>query len=112
MCIRDSHISAFPITIEYEWKILGYLRQFSLGNFSFDPQQIFEVALRVLNITEEQAIAHFVNTFVQPINDGVTPLNQLVEDLNAANPSWDSPIPVSYTHLDVYKRQLQKQKTF
>ena len=78
---------------EYEWKILGYLRQFSLGNFSFDPQQIFEVALRVLNITEEQAIAHFVNTFVQPINDGVTPLNQLVEDLNAANPSWDSPIP-------------------
>ena len=89
----DSHISAFPITIEYEWKILGYLRQFSLGNFSFDPQQIFEVALRVLNITEEQAIAHFVNTFVQPINDGVTPLNQLVEDLNAANPSWTTPIP-------------------
>ncbi|WP_213189124.1 hypothetical protein [Cloacibacterium caeni] len=25
----DSHISAFPITVEYEWKILGYLRQFS-----------------------------------------------------------------------------------
>lgn len=88
----DSHISAFPITVEYEWKILAYLRQFSLGNFSFDPQQIFEVALRVLNVTEEQAIANFVNIFVQPINDR-TPLHQLVEDLNAANTSWDSPIP-------------------
>lgn len=88
----DSHISAFPITVEYEWKILAYLRQFSLGNFSFDPQQIFEVALRVLNVTEEQAIANFVNIFVQPTNDR-TPLHQLVEDLNAANTSWDSPIP-------------------
>ena len=25
----NSNISTFPITVEYEWKILGYLRQFS-----------------------------------------------------------------------------------
>lgn len=33
---NDSHISSFPITVEYEWKILAYLRAFSLGNFSYD----------------------------------------------------------------------------
>ncbi|WP_313090878.1 hypothetical protein [Chryseobacterium flavum] len=81
---NDSKISAFPITIEYQWKILAYLRYFSLGNFSFEPQQIFEVALRVLNVTEEQAIAHFVNTFVQPADQDITPLMQFVKDINAS----------------------------
>ncbi|WP_345987544.1 hypothetical protein AAEU33_11305 [Chryseobacterium sp. Chry.R1] len=79
----DSAISAFPITVEYQWKILAYLRYFSLGNFSFEPQQIFEVALRVLNVTEEQAIAHFVNTFVTPANQNTTPLMQFATDINA-----------------------------
>ncbi len=79
---QDNNISAFPITVEYEWKILAYLRQFSLGNFSFDPQQIFEVALRILNVSEEQAIAHFVNTFVEPSNQNIAPLHQFVQDLN------------------------------
>lgn len=81
----DTHISVFPITIEYQWKVLAYLREFSLGNFSFTPQEIFEVALRVLNVTEEQAIAQFINTFVTPINlpnEEVTPLQQFVKDIN------------------------------
>ncbi|WP_284461081.1 hypothetical protein [Chryseobacterium sp.] len=81
----DTAISAFPITVEYQWKILAYLHYFSLGNFSFEPQQIFEVALRVLNVTEEQAIAHFVNTFVKPVNQNTTPLMQFVSDINAAH---------------------------
>lgn len=79
---QDNNISAFPITVEYEWKILAYLRQFSLGNFSFDPQQIFEIALRILNVSEEQAIAHFVNTFVEPSDQNIAPLHQFVQDLN------------------------------
>lgn len=92
---NDSKISAFPITVEYQWKILAYLRYFSLGNFSFEPQQIFEVALRVLNVTEEQAIAHFVNTFVKPENQDTTPLMQFVKDMNAKYGGWsNNPIPV------------------
>lgn len=70
----DNKISAFPITIEYQWKILAYLRAFSLGGFSFGPQEIFETALRVLNISEEQSLAHFINTFVEPVDENVTPL--------------------------------------
>lgn len=55
-----------------------------MGNFSFDPEQIFEVALCVLNVSEEQAIAHFVNTFVDPIDQNITPLQQFVTDINTA----------------------------
>ncbi|KFC19675.1 hypothetical protein [Chryseobacterium sp. FH1] len=78
----DSHISAFPITVEYQWKILAYLRAFSIDSFSFSPQQIFEVALRILNISEEQAIANFINLFVVPIDDNTTALEQFVTDIN------------------------------
>lgn len=37
----DNNISSFPITIEYEWKILAYLRAFSVNNFSFSSQDIY-----------------------------------------------------------------------
>jgi len=94
----DNYISSFPITIEYQWKILAYLRYFSLGNFSFDPEQIFEVALRILNISEEQAIAHIVNTFVEPENPDITPLQQCVKDLNKVN-DWDLNLPTEATTL-------------
>ncbi|WP_419867923.1 hypothetical protein [Chryseobacterium sp. CT-SW4] len=100
---NDSNISAFPITIEYQWKILAYLRFFSLGNFSFDPQQIFELALRVLNVTEEQAIAHFVNTFVEPTGQNITPLVQFVQDVNT-NENLGLTIPTNATTVtDVVK---------
>lgn len=66
---EDTGISAFPITIEYEWKVLAFLRGFKLSNFSFSPQEIYEMALRALNITEEQAMAHFINTFTVPLDD-------------------------------------------
>ena len=57
---QDSSISSFPITVEYEWQVLAYLREFSLGNFSFMPQEIFEMALSVLNINQEQAVIQFI----------------------------------------------------
>lgn len=94
----SNYISVFPITIEYQWKILAYLRFFSVGNFSFDLMQIFEVALRILNITEEQAIAHFVNTFVEPEDQNITPLQQFVKDINEVN-DWNMAIPTEATTL-------------
>lgn len=108
----DNYISSFPITIEYQWKILAYLRYFSLGNFSFDPEQIFEVALRILNISEEQAIAHFVNTFVEPENQNITPLQQFVKDINAAN-DWNINLPTEATTLpevveDIFEKSAGK----
>ncbi|MDR2207253.1 MAG: hypothetical protein LBE36_13975 [Flavobacteriaceae bacterium] len=94
----SGNISAFPITVEYEWKILAYLRFFSVGNFSFHPQQIFEAALRILNITEEQAIAQFINNFVEPINENISPLKQFVQDINNSL-NLNIPTPTDTTTL-------------
>lgn len=80
----DFNISAFPVTVEYQWKILAYLRSFNLANFSFTPQEIFELALVVLNISEEQAIAQFINTFTEPTGTN-SPLQQFIADIKNNN---------------------------
>lgn len=104
----DQTISAFPITIEYEWKILAYLRAFSVGNFSFTPQEIFEVALRVLNISEEQAIANFINTFVVSEEEGRLPIQQFVIDINDAT-DLNLPVPTENTTLTELAKQMFTQ---
>ncbi|KAB8156120.1 hypothetical protein EZY14_002570 [Kordia sp. TARA_039_SRF] len=111
----DATISAFPITVEYEWQILAYLRDFNLDNFSFAPQEFFEIALRVLNISEEQAIANFINTFTEPVDASTTSLEQFVNDVNAANSSLNLLTPTQETTLrDVVSEihaQTQKYAT-
>ncbi len=81
----DFNISAFPITVEYQWKILAYLRSFDLDNFSFTPQEFFELGLIILNVSEEQAMAHFINTFTVPEDEDTLPLEQFVNDLKENN---------------------------
>lgn len=101
----DTAISSFPITIEYQWKILAYLRAFNLGSFSFTPEAFFETALRVLNITEEQALAQFINLFVIPDNDTITPLQQFVSDINDYLGS-SIPAPTDETKLSEVVKQI------
>ncbi|WP_130735947.1 hypothetical protein [Flavobacterium sp. J27] len=79
---NDFSISSFPITVEYQWKVLGYLRAFNIDSFSFAPQELFEMALLVLNISEEQVLANFINVFVTPSDANITPLQQFVIDIN------------------------------
>ncbi len=83
----DFNISAFPVTLEYQWKILAYLRSFDLNNFSFTPQEFFELALIILNVSEEQAMAQFINTFTVPATPTTLPLEQFVNDLKQFDPA-------------------------
>lgn len=95
----DFTISTFPITLEYQWKILKYLNSFNIGDFSYDPKEIFEVALNILDISEESALIHFVNAFVEPDNDTISPLQQFINDINSENSGWSTPIPQSATDI-------------
>lgn len=68
-------ISEFPIIVSYEWGILAYLRSFNLSNFSFKGADIFDLATRVLGITESNLISHALSVFGISINDFVDDLN-------------------------------------
>ena len=105
----DFTISTFPITLEYQWKILKYLNSFNIGNFSYDPKDIFEVALNILDISEESALVHFVNAFVKPDNDTITPLQQFISDMNSENSGWSTPIPLSATDITAIVDHITEQ---
>lgn len=77
----DSAISSFPVTLEYEWEILAFLKTFSSSNFSFSLEDFYAVGLQVFRISEEQAIAHMLNIFVEA-TDGNTKYEQLLADIN------------------------------
>ncbi|WP_203296539.1 hypothetical protein [Luteirhabdus pelagi] len=79
--VDDAGVSAFPITIQYQWPILAYLRSFNLDNFNFSPEAFYDLALQILKIPEGQVVANGINTFTEPNSN--TLIEQFVLDINA-----------------------------
>jgi hypothetical protein len=46
----DSSISAFPVSLEYQWEILAFLRAFKVNNFAFSPQAFYELGLHIFKV--------------------------------------------------------------
>lgn len=78
---NDSSISSFPITLEYQWEILAFLKTFRSSSFSFSMEDFYTVGLQVFRISEEQVVAHMMNIFVEA-EEGRTKYEQLLEDIN------------------------------
>ncbi|MFK8008018.1 MAG: DUF6603 domain-containing protein [Saprospiraceae bacterium] len=96
--LENVNISSFPISIDYNWKILGYIRDFDINNFTASPQEIFELTLRVLNVSEEQALAHFISVFVEPPSNNISFIEQFIIDLNNSE-GLGLPMPNNRTTL-------------
>lgn len=79
----NSSISSFPVTVEYQWLILSYLRSFNLQNFSYSPREFFELGLQILNTSEEEVVTLIINNFVSPKSDNLTKVEQFVNDINS-----------------------------
>ena len=80
--IDDNTISSFPITVEYQWEILAFLRSFDLQGFSFTIEDFYSLGLQVFRLTEEQVLAHVLNNFVVPEEEGISKYQQVVNDIN------------------------------
>jgi hypothetical protein len=87
---NDSSISSFPITLEYQWEILAFLKTFSSSSFSFSLDDFYKVGLQVFRISEEQVIAHMLNIFVEA-SDSITKYEQLLIDINELKELSDDP---------------------
>ncbi|RLJ80520.1 hypothetical protein [Pedobacter alluvionis] len=77
----DSNISSFPISIQYQWEMLAFLRSFKVQNFAFTPEAFYELGLQIFKITEDEVIAHILNYFVED-NDTETKFEQLLDAVN------------------------------
>lgn len=80
---HDATISSFPITLEYQWEILAFLKSFDLNGFSFSLDDFYSLGLKVFRITEDQVLAHVINYFVEPVDQDTTKFEQFVTDFNA-----------------------------
>ncbi len=78
---NDSSISSFPITLEYQWEILAFIKTFSSSNFSFSLKDFYSVGLQVFRISEEQVVAHMLNIFVEA-QEGKTKYETLLDNIN------------------------------
>ncbi|GAA3971269.1 hypothetical protein GCM10022246_24700 [Pedobacter ginsengiterrae] len=89
----DSTISAFPISLEYQWEILAFLRAFKVNNFAFNPQAFYELGLQVFKISESEVIAHTLNYFIES-DETETKFQKLVDDINVLYPDANLALPV------------------
>lgn len=79
----DANISAFPVSLQYEWGILGFINGINLKTFKFTPREFFDLGLKVFKLTEAQLLAHVLNNFVTPANSSTNSYQQVVNDINS-----------------------------
>lgn len=48
----DVDISAFPVSLEYQWGILGFINGINLKTFKFTPKEFFDLGLKVFKLTD------------------------------------------------------------
>lgn len=79
----DNTISSFPVTVFWQWEVMRYLRYFNLNDFTFSIEDFYNLALEILNISEEQAFELAINTFVVSNDPSISKFDQLVADINS-----------------------------
>lgn len=89
----DNSISSFPVSVEYQWGILAFLRSFSLQNFSFSPSDFFQMGLQVFRISQEQVITQTLNYLINPSDSSVNKYQELIDDVNSAYPAANISLP-------------------
>lgn len=106
----DSTISSFPITVEYEWPILAYLRSFNIEDFSFSAEALYDLGLQVLKISESQVVANAINIFTAPADTNTSLVQQFITDLglSIAEPIGFNPMPELLTAIE---QDLSKSPT-
>jgi hypothetical protein len=61
----DSTISSFPISLQYQWELLAFLKSLNLQNFSYSSEAFFELGLQIFRVSQEQVIAQILNYFIE-----------------------------------------------
>ena len=57
---NDTSISSFPISLQYQWEILAFVRAFKLTGFSYSPADFFQLGLNIFRLTDKEL--HLIKT--------------------------------------------------
>ncbi|UIR56360.1 hypothetical protein LZQ00_00695 [Sphingobacterium sp. SRCM116780] len=89
----DSSISSFPVSLQYQWEMLAYLRAFKTQKFAFTPEAFFDLGLQIFKISEGETAAHIINNFIESEEGIDDKFQQLVDAINLAYPSANLAFP-------------------
>ncbi|MFC0514548.1 hypothetical protein ACFFGT_10060 [Mucilaginibacter angelicae] len=91
----DSSISAFPVSLQYKWEILAFLRSFTFPAFAFTPEAFYDLGLQVFRVSEDQVLSHTLKFFLDPSLTSMEKFQELVEDINALYPDANLTLPAN-----------------
>jgi hypothetical protein len=79
----NANISAFPITLQYQWAILGFIRDLDAasGVDFTDVLKLVKQAVQVFNLTGEELLANAFNLFVEPVDPITNKFDQILADM-------------------------------
>lgn len=86
--------SEYPITLEYNWPIIRYLKEFDLSTFTGSGQEIFDIILEIIGVTKEELFEEALKIFKAQITGGSglssgfgkQDVDALIDDINGAYP--------------------------
>ncbi|MGY0041043.1 hypothetical protein [Pedobacter sp. NJ-S-72] len=82
----DSTISSFPVSLEYQWEMLAFLRSFKIENFAYTPEAFYDLGLRIFKINEDEVLAHVLNYFIESDDETQSKFQILINDVNGLYP--------------------------
>lgn len=93
----DSRISSFPVSLQYQWEMLAYLRVFKTDKFAFTPEAFFDLGLQIFKISDGEAVAHIINNFIDSEEGIDDKFALLIDAINQIYPSANLALPVGET---------------
>ncbi len=78
---QDNNISSFPLTVEWEWKVLTYKNSFNLSTVSFSVKDYFNLLLEIFNITEKEVLSLILKNILND-NSTLSGISKLISDVN------------------------------
>jgi len=82
----DANISSFPVSLQYQWEVLAFLKNFNIENFSFSPQGFYDLGLKIFKISEDQVIAQILNYFIDDSDLAGSKFQLLIDEVNSLYP--------------------------
>lgn len=86
----DTGVSVFPISIEYDWPVKAFLKNFDLTNFDADAENYLNLLKDLFFIEKTEMVQQVLDSFI----DSETPVKQFAIDYNAKY--GDVPISEAY----------------
>ena len=84
--LDDTSISSFKISLEFQMKALAIIRSFqdlNIADIPNNPDILFKLILKALNITEIDLVSNAIFNLVEPVNQNTSHIQQFVNDLNS-----------------------------